>query len=366
MATARALPESTTATLLDLDGLLAPISTENPVGVSVKYSGLYEEIREKRREDDNLSKGEWVETGKPKRADWNAVISAATDALTTKSKDLQIAVWLVEALTRSRGLLGLESGLKLLRGLLERYWETLHPAVEDGDIGFRIGPLEWLNRVIPIAVKLVPLTQPRVGGSGNSYAEWEHARNSGDPNEKEQLDKAMASTPPLFLEHVRAGLTQCREELACLGRVLDEKCKADAPHFRDISETLDAYADVVERVLAKRSEEQRKRGAQAMTPVTTQGPNPHVEPQRTLGGALLSSDIEPVDRADALRRLDAVAAYFLRTEPHSPVSYLVQRAAKWGAMPLGDWLQEVIKNQDVLGEVRETLGMTDTGNRDGS
>ena len=63
------------------------------------------------------------------------------------------------------------------------------------------------------------------------------------------------------------------------------------------------------------------------------------------------------DRAGALRQLAAVAEFFQKTEPHSPIAYLVQRAAKWGEMPLDEWLQEVIKNPGVLGEVRETLGI---------
>ena len=67
--------------------------------------------------------------------------------------------------------------------------------------------------------------------------------------------------------------------------------------------------------------------------------------------------IEPHDRLDAIRRLLAISDFFRRTEPHSPVSYLVQRAARWGEMPLDEWLQEVIKNESVLGEVRETLGL---------
>jgi type VI secretion system protein ImpA len=69
------------------------------------------------------------------------------------------------------------------------------------------------------------------------------------------------------------------------------------------------------------------------------------------------SSLEPVDRPDALRRLAGVAEFFRRTEPHSPVSYLVQRAILWGEMPLESWLQDVINNEDVLGRVRETLGL---------
>jgi len=68
------------------------------------------------------------------------------------------------------------------------------------------------------------------------------------------------------------------------------------------------------------------------------------------GGALRS-------RADALRRLAEVAQYFQRTEPHSPVAYLVQRAIKWGQMPLEVWLEDVIKDGAVLGHLKETLGL---------
>jgi len=65
----------------------------------------------------------------------------------------------------------------------------------------------------------------------------------------------------------------------------------------------------------------------------------------------------PQDRADALCRLAAVAEYFRKTEPHSPVAYLVQRAVRWGEMPLEEWLREVIHDESVLGQLRETLGL---------
>jgi type VI secretion system protein ImpA len=69
----------------------------------------------------------------------------------------------------------------------------------------------------------------------------------------------------------------------------------------------------------------------------------------SVGGAVRS-------RQDALKRLSEVAEFFRQTEPHSPVAYLVQRAVKWGNMPLDNWLQEVIKDETVLGQLRETLG----------
>ncbi len=74
-----------------------------------------------------------------------------------------------------------------------------------------------------------------------------------------------------------------------------------------------------------------------------------------------SVSFAPQDRSDALNRLAAVAEFFRQTEPHSPVSYLVQRAVQWGQMPLEDWLREVISDEAVLTRVRETLGLKDHG-----
>jgi type VI secretion system protein ImpA len=62
-------------------------------------------------------------------------------------------------------------------------------------------------------------------------------------------------------------------------------------------------------------------------------------------------------RQEALKRLAEVAEFFRYTEPHSPVSYLVQRAVKWGQMPLEEWLAEVVKDGAALDHVRETLGI---------
>lgn len=79
----------------------------------------------------------------------------------------------------------------------------------------------------------------------------------------------------------------------------------------------------------------------------------------TLPSSLESVPFAPQDRSDALNRLAAVADFFRQTEPHSPVSYLVQRAVQWGQMPLEDWLRDVISDDAVLTRVRETLGLKD-------
>ena len=62
-------------------------------------------------------------------------------------------------------------------------------------------------------------------------------------------------------------------------------------------------------------------------------------------------------RAQALAQLTAVAEFFRRTEPHSPVAYLADKAARWGEMSLHEWLRTVVKDDGALSHVEELLGV---------
>ena len=55
-----------------------------------------------------------------------------------------------------------------------------------------------------------------------------------------------------------------------------------------------------------------------------------------------------------------MATFFRQTEPHSPISYLVQRAVRWGNMPLEELLKEVVKHSDALDRIWDTLGIKPT------
>jgi type VI secretion system protein ImpA len=52
-----------------------------------------------------------------------------------------------------------------------------------------------------------------------------------------------------------------------------------------------------------------------------------------------------------------VAEFFRRTEPHSPVAYLADKAASWGEMTLHDWLRAVMKSGTTLEQIEELLGV---------
>ena len=367
------------AAILDVDALLVPIAGENPAGEALRYAGIYDTIKEARRADDDLPSGEW--SRKKKTADWQAVIRLTTEALTIRSKDLQIAVWLAEALIQRHGFPGLRDGLHLLWELQERFWDHLYPESEDGDPESpRAKLLEWVNDNLSPTLRQIPLTQG-TNGERYSWLRWEESRKVDDLGRKdqealgaalregkitgEQFDKAVDTTPLEYYQTLFEDLRDSQGEYNTLQQVVDNKFGQGAPSLRGLKETLDACQELVEDIL-------KKRGGlvtEAAPALPGTAPAPQAAPlvkhdsTRAASSAPLvqgTLPLEPQDRSDALQRLLAVAAYFRRTEPHSPVSYLVQRAVSWANLPLETWLQHVIHDSTTLESVRETLGLKDS------
>src|SRR5580698_8709823 len=105
--------------------LLNPIDGDNPSGTNLRYDAVTEKIKEARREDLDVPQGQWKTA--LKAADLPAVIKLSSDVLAKRSKDLQIAVWLVDAQVRKEGFGTLAPAFQFLRDLLEQFWDTLYP-----------------------------------------------------------------------------------------------------------------------------------------------------------------------------------------------------------------------------------------------
>jgi type VI secretion system protein ImpA len=341
--------------VIDIEALLAPIAGENPAGESLQYSGVYDQIREARRSEDALAQGDWQR--EIKAADWEEVVRLATEALRERSKDLQISAWLAEAVVKTSGFPGLRDGLKLVRGIQERFWENLYPEIEDGDLEARANAIALLDRQSAMAIQEVPVTR----SPAYSFLQWEAVKVSGTapaagdgspgaaPEGQitlEDFNKARGATRRAYYEELLGVLNECWSEFEALDRVMDEKFGRQTPGLGELKKSLDKVRDWADKTTKeKRLEEPTGGEAGAEGEAGQEGSGP--------AGAVRG-------RQDALRRLAEVAEYFRRTEPHSPVSYLVQRAIAWGQMPLDAWLGDVIKDGALLESLRETLGLKQT------
>ncbi len=62
-------------------------------------------------------------------------------------------------------------------------------------------------------------------------------------------------------------------------------------------------------------------------------------------------------RDEALQHLLRVADFFRKSEPHSPVSYALEQAVRWGRMPLPDLLKDLVSDDTVLAQVFKRMGI---------
>ena len=163
--------------MIEIDGFLEPVAGANPCGENLYYSPVFEKIREARRQDDAGPMGQWER--ELKASDFRTVIKLSEEALRTKTKDLWLAAWLTEAWIGRDRIPGLTAGLKLLTALMTTFWDGLHPDVEEGDLGLRATPLEWLGSAATapspiLLLKSVPLTE-----NGVTWLAYKDARAMG-------------------------------------------------------------------------------------------------------------------------------------------------------------------------------------------
>ena len=347
---------------VDIHDLFQPIPGDNPAGESLRYQGTYDRIADARREDDpSLSQGIYKST--LKRADWAMVEAICIEALTNRSKDLQIAAWLLESWLHLYGFAGVTNGLSLLGGLCEQFWDELYPTLDDGDLEGRIAPVDWIEQKLPLKLKQIPLTIPcETENQSYSYVDWEsacHFENLAmkDPRAlQEALAKinptvatfraAIAATDRLFYADLVQELENAIDACAGVEQILDEKCGKAAPSLRQFREALCAVHQLISEDLHARADEIE------MVP-EQQIPAEAGEPEFELwsSGPIRS-------RADAYRRLSEAADYLLHTEPHSPTPYLVKRAVEWGTMSLPELLQQIVRNEGELNEIDRLLRLT--------
>ncbi len=349
------------AATIDLDHLVLPIRSDNPCGENLKYEACWTELSDYRK-----ARTDPLDSSKDKIPNWPRVFALSSELLDTKSKDLMLAGWLTDASTRLYGFPGLRDGLRLIQGLVDRYWECVHPLPDGADFSTRAAPLYWLTSDdsgarLPIVLRdisLVPSSTDTVLNwkywhlrrpeqRGKEEKEEVYVRRCHEAEKFKQLfDAAVAAAPVPHFQALDVQLKECLTEIDKLGAMLDKHLKDDSPNWNGLRKVINDIAVFVHDVLKQRG------GLPA-------DPQPKDDPTRPPGGPTEGSAAGgPIrSRSDAVIRLEEVAQYFSTAEPHSPVAYLVRRAIRWSGMPFADVLNELVKDPNLVKQIGETLGI---------
>ena len=347
--------------IINLDSLLAPISDTAPAGVNLRAdispTSPYYQLKDARsgaRAAERRADSEGENAGGV-LAEWQIILSSAPKALAGNSKDLEVAVWFTEALVRLNGFAGLRDGLQLVRGLVERYWDTFFSLEDEDGLVTRLAPLAGLNGVgtdgtLIQPLRKVPVTVRTDAGSLAAYhydAAWSLSQ-VGDPEVRARREAAGEVTMEKFLKAVNASggefymslledLDGSIAELASLGRLLDERAGRESPSWSDIKSVLTGIRDTVEnfsRDLVARARAAQQVGSTAAAAAVG------ADAGAGIGFFMQTGTVS--GRDDALRILAQVAEYFRKFEPHSPISTSLDEIVRRARMPFAELLAELL------------------------
>ncbi len=357
---------------LPLDEMLQAIDSQHPAGYCVKSTGTYQAIQNARRADDpRLPQGPWQH--ELKRADWAAVSHTAAQALRQKSKDLQLAAWLLEAQIYQCGFAGIAPALVLMDELLRRFWQDLHPQEAAGSTTHRANILRWINRKLLPAVKQQALTDVNqeavYSWADREAATWREQQGTSAPPVPGEttlatISAAMAqSSAPHYLV-MQTDLRLALQAIQLLAATVNSCFDEDKP-------SLSGLSGLLQQILSSVEAELQRRGVCALplapNSVTASSSQPAGPPQTaelayaTRQASVLSAHpngppgADP--RAQAYALLEQALQTLLRVDPHSPAPYLVQRAVQWGRMSTAELYQEVFVTRGGQLNIFELLGL---------
>jgi type VI secretion system protein ImpA len=349
------------------EDLRQPIPGDNPSGANLYFSPLFDKIKEARRQDSGGPMGGWER--EIKSADYVQVIKLCEEALATQTKDLWLGAWLTEALIVRDKFAGLRDGLDLLTGMIETFWDTLYPEIEDGDTEMRAAPMEWLGNYLEpgkgwspaLAVQFVALNS-----RGLHYLQYKEAQAMGyeeavKSNEQrrkqreaaiqdgkippEAFDAALAETPKEWVRKLDTDLKASLESLQALDALCQSKFGSNGPSFTKLKRALDELQTTLHVLLLKKLAQdpdavvQPEVAAGAVAAANNgNGALPSLPAERMADLKIDPEQLEALigaelhSRDDAVLRVAAVARYLRQREPASPVPYLLMRAFRWGEL----------------------------------
>jgi type VI secretion system protein ImpA len=346
---------------IDVETLLAPASEDPPpCGQDLEYDRAFVEL-------------ERIAVGKPERQmgsevtpaedpDWK-VLAQQAQALLGRTKDLRVAAHLAKAQLRLGGLNGFADGVRLVRGLLERYWDGVHPQLDpdDGDPTARVNALLGLGDPATVAaVRLAPLVDHRLVGRFNlrdilsALGEYQLAEGQSAPDIA-TIEAAFDAVEVPALTAIFNAINGARDDLSTIESLVGEKVGSS----RSVSMSkLSGLLDQAHKHVATRLERRVPAAEEAG------GETNGASPDGAAGGDAPRRGGAPGQirsREDVVRTLDLIMGYYQRAEPSSPVPLLLNRAKKLATMSFVDIVKDMVPG--AMSQI-QVIGGSDVGGGD--
>ncbi len=345
---------------LDMQALLAPFEDGPPAGgdlrLDVSPQSVYFRLRDARAEaraaerlaDNDPALGGAMPTP------WNTVHGLAVEALSLHSKDIEVACWLTECLTRKQGLGGLADGVAVVAGLIGRFWdEGLFPAAEADDPEARLIAVTGMSGQDRDGSLLQPLRKAvlftRQDGSPVTFWEFERSKEvAALGGQAEKAPRAAEGVVP-FADLETEARGHGRPSLLALGRdvlraaaawqsleqAVARVVEGDAvPATGRVRNLLESLQRLVGRYVPDDELAPAEPAEGGEDGLAADGPATDAEPRPVLSA--------PRSRDAMLDDIIRIASAFRESEPNSPLSFTLEEAVRRARLPWPELLRELM------------------------
>ena len=290
-----------------------------------------------------------------KPPDWRAVNNLA-ESMFESTRDVRVALFWARAQLHLEGAPTLPASLRLIHGLLERYWAELHPLPDGDDFFARVNALADMCTPAGLlgdlrdALIVVNRSIGELRGRDVEIARGTAEPRASDPaysrSQVEQMLRDAVAEEPGLAAFPKSAL----ESIEGIQQLMRERVGySSAPDLQPLVDMLSAIRDMMPEQGAE-SAAGNDRAADgrdaAASDVAFSG--------RVTGRIGLSGAID--SRADALRAIDMVCDYLERAEPTNPAQLLLRRARRLVNKNFLELVRELAPES--LGEVARIMGMS--------
>ncbi len=349
------------------DNLLTPFGDNNGVGEWLRYDPVYVKIKDARREeDDGMRRESWE--AELKHANWQEVERLCMDALQTKTKDLQLLVWLLEARLHLYGLNNFPQDTTIFLGFIRSFWQDLFPQkTEDPLQEFRTHILEAFLRSAGEIILLEPLnilspffSQPPTLAKCYEADNLEKTAKRGG-TAADAYQKALASGL-ITMDRIRNALGQVSKEKGiekvsvletCIQNIKDiedfinNEVGSEGPSFDELINHLTELKGLYN--LCQKEMAEKTVNDKAFGPgLATSDEKSEISKESEQGSQTIN------DRAGVYQAVRQLSEYLITLEPHSPSPALLRLVGSWENKTLSQILVELQSTQP---EIRSLLGL---------
>ena len=360
LAGSRAAPPNAKV-IMDLEVALEPAGSDVPAGPNLKGTLEWGEF-------ERLAAGKPAQYVGPnlvaaaEEPPWPQVVDRAT-ALLARSKDLRLAVHCTKGLVRTRGWNGLAAGLGLIRGMVERYWNDLHPELDRDD---NDDPTMRLNCMADLseddatlaAIRNLPVVSSPRAGKLSLRDVLQTRDGAGTP-----ASVVTAVFADADLQNLAITATAVRgawEHLVAIEEVVAENIGPG--HALNVGRLKTLLSDANRLLTEKVASRQPSTAAAGVA--TNQGTGDEGAAMTGTNGSNGNGASHAVplgairSREDVAKALDAICEYYRVQEPSSPLPLLLNRARRLIAKDFMEIIQDLAP--DGVAQVQTIRGSEET------